>query len=141
LLPHTDAGSNVRMAVGVDVEAIADFRSKDDVFVQRNFTADEQAYCRSSADPAASFAARWCAKEAVVKALSSLSPVKITQGPGAPLRDIEIRLSESGAPTVQLHGVVSQVAAELNLQSIAVSLSHADQQAIAQVVMMAAGSR
>ena len=42
-----------------------------DAFIQKNFTAKEQAYCRSAADPAASFAGRWAAKEAVVKAITN----------------------------------------------------------------------
>jgi hypothetical protein len=42
-------------------------------FISRNFTEAEVSYCRGSPHPAASFAGRWAAKEAVIKALSSCS--------------------------------------------------------------------
>ncbi|KAH9147939.1 hypothetical protein AeRB84_008547, partial [Aphanomyces euteiches] len=72
--------------LGIDVEPVAtfaDFASKQ-VFIQRNFTASEIAYCEASASPASSFAGRWAAKEAVIKAICSANPsASITQGADA----------------------------------------------------------
>jgi len=83
--------------VGVDVENIGAVAADSDTFVARNFTPAEQAYCRAAPNPAASFAGRWSAKEAVFKALGVPS-----LGAGAPLRDIEVRADENGAPVVEV---------------------------------------
>jgi len=121
-------------SIGIDVEDIASFRDKDDIFLQRNFTSDELAYCQAAPDPAASLAARWCAKEAVIKALSSVDPEKPNgwQGASAPLRDIEVVMTPSGAPSVNLSGVAHRFASSLGAVDISVSLSHTAEHAVAQ---------
>lgn len=81
--------------VGVDVESIDAINIDNETFVERNFTATEQAYCRQAACPKSSFAGRWSAKEAVFKSLGVES-----KGAGASLRDIEIGNDASGAPVV-----------------------------------------
>jgi fatty acid synthase subunit alpha len=53
-------------SVGTDVELISAIPSDNETFLERNFTANELAYCRSSPDFKASLAARWAAKEATV---------------------------------------------------------------------------
>ena len=64
--------------IGIDIEDIGRFRrlsfQKNKEFYQRIFNEEEIAYCRSKKDPAQHFAARFCAKEAFIKA----SPVKIS---------------------------------------------------------------
>ncbi|KAG2821258.1 hypothetical protein PC116_g7600, partial [Phytophthora cactorum] len=49
---------------------------------------------------------RWAAKEAVIKAISSSAPTEpnLWKGAGAPLREIEIFMTASGAPSVLLSG-------------------------------------
>lgn len=81
--------------VGVDVESVSAINIDNETFIERNFTAKEQAYCRKAPNPQASFAGRWSAKEAVFKALGVEG-----KGAGAPLKDIEITNDEKGAPTV-----------------------------------------
>lgn len=73
----------------------------------RMFTRREHEYCRSFADPAPHYAARWCAKEAVFKALSGLAP--------ADLRRIEIRRGKDGAPQVSLPGGLRGLVVKLSL--------------------------
>jgi holo-[acyl-carrier protein] synthase len=58
------------------------------------FHAEEHEYCLSYADAASHYAGRWCAKEAVVKALAPA--LKLTT------RDVKILSDESGAPYAQL---------------------------------------
>ena len=74
-----EAAENVRQhddkGIGIDVEPVATFKNASISFIERNFTKDEQAYCNSAAFPAASFAGRWAAKEAVIKAISSTAQV------------------------------------------------------------------
>jgi fatty acid synthase subunit alpha, fungi type len=83
--------------VGVDIELVAAVNVNNDTFVERNFTPAERAYCGKAANPRASYAGRWSAKEAVFKSLGVKS-----QGGGAPLRDIEILSDNNGAPVVKV---------------------------------------
>ena len=115
--------------VGVDVEDILTVNIDNDTFVQRNFTAAEQAYCRKASSPQASFAGRWSAKEAVFKSLGVCS-----KGAGAPLKDIEISTDSNGAPVVELHGEAAKAAKDVGVKKVNVSISHSDTQAIAVAV-------
>ena len=80
---------------GVDIESVDAIDIHNDTFVERNFTQVEIEYCRQAPNPQASFTGKWSAKEAVFKSLKVEG-----KGAGAPLKDIEIRNDESGAPTV-----------------------------------------
>ncbi|KAJ6090087.1 hypothetical protein N7467_005303 [Penicillium canescens] len=120
--------------VGVDVEPLTAINIGNDVFLERNYTASEQQYCRSAPDPRQSFAGRWAAKEAVFKSLQLPS-----KGAGAPLKDIEI-LSSGGIPTVHLHGDVRQLAEEKGTRGVQLSISHTDEMAIAVAVASVGGA-
>ena len=122
--------------VGVDIEEIAtfaDYTSKAE-FIERNFTAAEIAYCKSAADPASSFAGRWAAKEAIVKAISnsSVDNAPLFTDASAALKDAEILKGNSGAPEVTLTGFVKKAADALGLSKINVSISHSGEFAVAQ---------
>ena len=71
--------ARVLQGVGLDLELIRD------ICVERNFTPQELVTCNSKRDCRASLAGRWCAKEALVKALLAALPVK-----AAPSLDIEV---------------------------------------------------
>ncbi|KAJ5110717.1 hypothetical protein N7532_001252 [Penicillium argentinense] len=115
--------------VGVDVENIDAVNISNEDFVERNFTASEQEYCRKAASPQSSFAGRWSAKEAVFKSLGVSS-----QGAGAALKDIEIGSDANGVPIVNLHGSAAAAAKSAGVKSINVSISHSDSQAVAVAV-------
>ena len=55
------------MAIGVDIEDIERFKGKSDAFLDRVFTPLELEYCNKFNHPESHLAARFCAKEAVVK--------------------------------------------------------------------------
>jgi phosphopantetheine--protein transferase-like protein len=77
------------LGVGVDIEMVARFTTPD----PRLFTEAELALCAASSYPAESRAGRWCAKEAVVKAVARyvlLSP-----------REVEILADPDGRPVVR----------------------------------------
>ena len=95
--------------VGVDVEAVESINLDNETFIERNYTAHEQAYCRKSPDPRASYAGKWCAKEAVFKSMGVAS-----KGAGASLINIEILNNEHGAPVV----IVSQTSIKLRVKLI-----------------------
>ncbi|KAF1774831.1 HotDog domain [Phytophthora cactorum] len=118
----TDLGlASKNMGMGVDVEPVATFENLNgrEDFIRRNFTDQEMAYCYSAPHPAASFAGRWAAKEAVIKAISSSAPTEpnLWKGAGAPLREIEIFMTASGAPSVLLSGYPLQVFNRLGCRS------------------------
>ncbi|KAF2499991.1 hypothetical protein BU16DRAFT_534631 [Lophium mytilinum] len=115
--------------IGVDVESVSAINIENDTFVERNFTAAEQKYCKAAPSPQASFAGRWSAKEAVFKSLGVKS-----LGAGAPLRDIEISADETGAPVVTLSGEAEKSAKLAGVKKVSVSISHSDEQAIAVAV-------
>jgi holo-[acyl-carrier protein] synthase len=75
----------------------------------RLFTEAERAYADAHARPAQHLAARFCAKEAVAKALAL---------PAWSWQDIEVVAGAGGAPSVVLHGALTQRTAP------AVSLTH-----------------
>jgi fatty acid synthase subunit alpha len=107
-------------------ELISAVPSWNPTFVERNFTEAETSYCRSQPAPAASFAARWAGKEAVFKALGVSS-----RGAAAPMKDIEILPSSTGAPAVTLHGEAKSAASAKGISKIHISLSHSETVAIA----------
>ncbi|KAJ9300279.1 hypothetical protein DTO271G3_2396 [Paecilomyces variotii] len=115
--------------VGVDVESVHAINVDNETFIERNFTSNEQAYCRKAPSPQASFAGRWSAKEAVFKSLGVSS-----KGAGAPLKEIEIVNDGNGAPVVQLHGAAAEAAEKAGVKQVNVSISHSDSQAIAIAV-------
>ena len=93
-------------------------------FFARIFTPAERTLCAGSYS---SLAARFAAKEAVSKVLGT--------GIGeVAWIDMEILRSETGAPTLTLHGKARQLAEELELTEWAISLSHSRDMAIAMVV-------
>lgn len=93
-------------------------------------TERELAYCRSRRHPGQHIAARFAAKEAVLKAFGT--------GLAAGIRwtDVEILKASGGRPTVALHGAAAALAAERGLCRLDVSLSHTDHLAIAQAVAL-----
>lgn len=93
----------------------------------RLFTDAERAYAARVSDPSARLAARFAAKEAVVKALGV--------GIGAVAwRDVEVVRAESGAPGVLLAGRAAELASRRGVERWHLSLSHTDSLAVAAVV-------
>jgi holo-[acyl-carrier protein] synthase len=90
----------------------------------RLFTDAERAYAASRARPGQHLAARFCAKEAVAKALGLEA---------WSFRDIEV-VSTGGAPSVALHGSVAERAAELGVR-VSISLTHTGSEAAAVAII------
>ncbi len=89
----------------------------------RLFTEAERAYAASHARPGQHLAARFCAKEAVAKALA-LDSIN--------WREIEV-LSPDGPPQVTLTGAAAARARELGV-SVSVSLTHSRRDAAAVAI-------
>ena len=116
------------LAVGVDIIEIervaATLRRFGERFLERVYTPSETAYCRGRAPQ---LAARFAAKEAVMKALGTG-----TRGVG--WREIEVVRAPSGAPSIRLHGKAAARAASIGIGELALSLSHSRAYAVASVV-------
>lgn len=83
----------------------------------RVFTDEEQAYCDQRKDPTERYAARFAAKEAVMKAMGV--------GIGAcKWREIEVAKASSGAPSVLLHGGALALADGLGISGWRLTLTH-----------------
>ncbi len=89
-----------------------------DLFINRVFTPDEVAYCRSRKQATQHFAGRWAAKEAILKALGT------GWRRGIGWRDMEIRSEGSGRPVVAVQGAVKELVEQLGVVQILVSISH-----------------
>ncbi|HUH64334.1 MAG TPA: holo-ACP synthase [Terracidiphilus sp.] len=98
-------------------------------FLDRVYTAAEQAYCLGKRNGAESLAARFAAKEAAAKALGT----GISQG--VSWSEIEVIRDPRGKPGLRLHGRAGEFAARLGVANVALSLTHTGQLAVASVVL------
>jgi holo-[acyl-carrier protein] synthase len=108
----------VRMgSVGIDlleIERLERALARRPRLATRLFTDNELAYAQDRAHPAMHLAARFCAKEAVVKALA----LEVWNP-----HDVEIVREEDGAPRVRLSGHAAARASELG-GTVEISLTH-----------------
>lgn len=119
------------VGVGTDIleiNRISDILNKSDRFLYRVFTDKERAYLEGKCLKPESVAAFWCAKEAVSKAFG-------TGINGFELKDIEILHDELGKPIVRLHNNAKLLSHRLGIGNIQLSLSHAQNYAVAFCVM------
>jgi holo-[acyl-carrier protein] synthase len=93
---------------------------------ERLFTDGERAYAAGRARPGQHLAARFCAKEAVAKALALQS---------WSFRDVEVVSDGDGVPTVTLHGSAARRAQELGV-GVQVSLTHTGTNAGAVAILV-----
>jgi holo-[acyl-carrier protein] synthase len=112
--------------IGIDIVEIARLEKaiarRGEGFLQRVYTDSELKLYRTKLP---SLAARFAAKEAVIKALGKPT--------SASLREIEILSDPSGKPVVNLYGKAQSQAQDLGLGKFAISLSHSREYAIALV--------
>jgi holo-[acyl-carrier protein] synthase len=100
-------------------------------FLDRCFTAAEQAYCLAHRQPGAAdarFAGRFAAKEAILKVLGTGWRGQIAW------TDMEITNDSSGKPVLELSGESKRVAELLGITEWHISISHAGEQAIASAI-------
>jgi holo-[acyl-carrier protein] synthase len=119
--------------VGIDVVAVdrvARLISDDPTACDRFLTPREQAACRGARRPER-VAARFAAKEAVLKALGT------GLGPRMRWTEVEVVRGSAGAPRVELHGEVAEAARRRGLTSFEVSLTHSAGLAVASAIAIA----
>ena len=99
-----------------------------DRFVRRLFTSGEQEYCRRKRDAASSFAARFAAKEAAMKALGT------GYSRGVHWVGIEV-VRRHGPPQLQFHGGAARRFAAMGGTRSLLTLTHSRDLAIAHVLL------
>jgi holo-[acyl-carrier protein] synthase len=101
-----------------------------ELFITRVYTQHEIQYCQSRKQSTQHFAGRWAAKEAVLKAVGT------GWRRGISWRDVEILNQLGGKPVVALHGGLRDVADELGIGQILVSISHCRSHATAYALAL-----
>jgi holo-[acyl-carrier protein] synthase len=122
------------LGVGVDlceVDRLRRAMARTPGMRDRLFSPAEQAYCERRSDPGERYAARFAAKEAVLKAMGV--------GIGAcALYDIEVVNEPSGAPRLTLRDSAAELAAAKGVAGWHLTLTHT--KALAQATALALGS-
>jgi len=121
------------VGTGIDIAEVPRIRRSierfGERFLNRIFTAGEIRYCDSKANQAERYAVRFAAKEAAMKALGT------GWNHGVRWRDCEVTRLPGGRPTISFHGKAGEFAVKLGVKNAALSLSHTEEQAIAQVIL------
>jgi holo-[acyl-carrier protein] synthase len=111
----------MKVVIGLDVQSIDEVAQSLEEFGPRYtgklFTEYEVASCGGTPTSAASLAARFAAKEAVLKVLDTRSIVPSW-------RSIEVRREENGPPYIALSGEAAEIARRQGVRHLSLSLSH-----------------
>ena len=125
---------NLTMIVGTGVDIAETSRIEQGLerhgerFTKRLFTPAEIAYCEKFKNRAERYAARFAAKEAAFKALGT------GWRQGIHWLDVEVTHQPSGKPELVLTGQAQEVARQLRVTRMAVSISHSDRYVVAEVI-------
>jgi holo-[acyl-carrier protein] synthase len=121
------------VSIGIDIVEVYRIRetmARTPRFAQRVFTLAERNYCDAKEAAAAqSYAARFAAKEAFLKALKTGWSGKITW------HDIEVVSDENRVPSLKIKGEALGILANLGAEQIHLSMSHTTEHAVAQVIL------
>lgn len=121
------------LSIGIDIVEV--YRIRDTIartprFAERVFTAQERKYCEGrGAAGAQSYAARFAAKEAFLKALKTGWRGKITW------HDIEVVLDEAGVPSLWITGEAKRLLDSMSAARAHLSLAHTTEHAVAYVIL------
>lgn len=105
--------------VGIDIESVQRFKEsyQDSNFINLIFTKSEITYCQAKKEPYISFAGKFCAKEAIIKASDKILSIK----------SIEVINEDSGKIKIMIDGKINH--------QIHCSISHTADYAVAIVVI------
>jgi len=121
------------LSIGIDIVEVYRIRetiARTPRFAARVFTAAEREYCEAKgAAGAQSYAGRFAAKEAFLKALKTGWRGKITW------HDIEVLVDDDGVPTLNITGEAANILRTLGADRIHLSISHTTQNAVAEVIL------
>ena len=117
------------IGIGTDIAEIARIErmaeKHERSFLERVYTPGERAACLERKNSGERLAARWAAKEAVLKAFGT------GWSSGIDWTDVEVVNNELGAPSIRLTGGAARIAASLGVTKVLITLSHCDTYATA----------
>jgi holo-[acyl-carrier protein] synthase len=120
------------IGLGVDIAEVARVKAAIErhgkTFLQRVYTSREIEYCEGFKNKFERYAGRFAAKEAAMKALGT------GWRRGVRWVDLEVVRETSGRPALALAGEAKKIAAQLGVKHIALSITHTEAQALAQVI-------
>ena len=122
--------------IGVDIVEISRMKSileKTPAFARRVFTDEERAYCDASSRPAAHYASRFASREAVLKALGT----GFSQGVGRK----DVTRDKLGKPKALLSGRALEIAQELGVVEVALSITLTGDLAVANAIAITEDAR
>lgn len=125
--------------IGVDLVEIAQMEriiKQTPAFITRMFTEEERMYCEATARPAAHYACRFAAREAVLKALGA----GFGQD-GVGRFDVSVSKDANGRPAAVLSGGALNIAQKLGVLEVAISLSFTGELAVANAMAITAEAR
>lgn len=121
------------VGLGIDIAEVgrvkAAIERHGERFLKRIYTDAEIRYCESKANKFERFAGRFAAKEAAMKAIGT------GWKGGVAWREFEVAREPGGRPTMRFHGKAAEFAQRLGARRASLSISHTEQQAIAQVIL------
>ena len=121
------------ISIGVDIVEVYRIREtleRTPRFGERVFTDREREYCDSKGAAAAqSYAARFAAKEAFLKALKTGWRGKLTW------QDMEVLNDDLGVPVMTVKGEARDLLKKMGAARIHLSMSHTTEHAVAQIVL------
>ncbi|MFH5208966.1 holo-ACP synthase [Antrihabitans spumae] len=125
------------IGIGFDLVTVSEFGEQLEragtTMVRESFTPGERRYCQGKGtDPARSYAVRWAAKEAVLKAWASSRFARRPQVGDNPYLLIEVVNDAWGRPSIRLHGLAQDF---LPRAKIHLSLTHDGDTAGAVVIL------
>jgi len=114
----------------VEVYRIAETMTRTPRFAERVFTAVERDYCDAKGAAAAqSYAGRFAAKEAFLKAIKTGWRGKVSW------QNIEVVNDPDGVPTLNLTGEARKILTDLHARYVHLSISHTAEHAVAHVIL------
>ncbi|MFH1227167.1 MAG: holo-ACP synthase [Planctomycetota bacterium] len=121
------------IGVGIDIIEVSRIKAllKNKSSITRIFSPSEISYCSKTKRAAESFAARFAAKEAVLKAIGTGWGTKDSPK----WTEIEVRRSARGAAVIGLTGKAKAIAQRLGAKRFHLSISHTKDMAAATVIM------
>jgi len=127
-----EPGGALIIGMGVDIAEVERIREAierhGDSFLRRLYTAKERDYCEQFKNKYERYAGRFAAKEAAMKALGT------GWRRGVRWVDLEVVREKSGRPALALSGEAARIAEQLGVKHIALSITHTERQALAQVI-------
>jgi holo-[acyl-carrier protein] synthase len=120
------------MGMGVDIAEVGRIQTAierhGETFLRRVYTAAEREYCEGFRNKYERYAGRFAAKEAAMKALGT------GWRRGVRWVDFEVVRELGGRPTIRLDGEAKKIAGQLGVTRIALSITHTEALALAQVI-------